>query len=82
MRCPVGAPRTPHLPAAFLRLYEAAAGPGRSEHWNVDILIPLARQRESSGGPNVPCERRTVPAEPLEALIPSARPATPPLKNM
>jgi hypothetical protein len=42
----------------------AAAGPGRSEHWNVDILIPLARQRESLAGPNVPCECRTDPAEP------------------
>ena len=42
----------------------AAAGPGRSEHRNVDTLIPLARQRESPAGPNVPCERRTVPAEP------------------
>jgi hypothetical protein len=82
MRCPVGAPRTPHLPAAFLRLYEAAAGPGRSEHWNVDILIPLARQRESSGGPNVPCERRTDPAEPLDelCLASSPRPITRPWK--
>ena len=42
----------------------AAAGPGRSEHRNVDILIPVARQRESPAGPNVPCERRTDPAEP------------------
>ena len=42
----------------------AAAGPGRSEHRNVDILSPLARQRESPAGPNVPCERRTDPAEP------------------
>ena len=48
-----------------MRFHEAAAGPGRSEHRNVDILIPLARQRESSGGPNVPCERRTDPAEPI-----------------
>jgi hypothetical protein len=47
-----------------LRFHEAAAGPGRSEHRNVDILVPLARQRESSAGPNVPCERRTDPAEP------------------
>ncbi len=43
----------------------AAAGPGRSEHRNVDILTPLARQRESPAGPNVPCERGTDPAEPL-----------------
>ena len=42
----------------------AAAGPGRSEHRNVDTLIPLARQRDGPTGPNVPCERRTVPAEP------------------
>ncbi len=44
--------------------HEAAAGSVRSEHRNVDILIPLARQRESPTGPNVPCERRTDPAEP------------------
>ena len=43
---------------------EAAAGSGRSEHRNVDIRIPVARQRESPTGPNVPCERRTDPAEP------------------
>ena len=42
----------------------AAAGPGRSEHWNVHTLVPLARKRESPTGPHVPCERRTVPAEP------------------
>ena len=61
----------------------AAAGPGRSEHRNVDTLIPLARQRESPAGPNVPCERRTVPAEPpsrhgspapAPALSPSTQP--------
>ncbi len=61
---PFGALRTPHHPRGFLRFHEAAAGPGRSEHRNVDILIPLARQRESPAGPNVPCERRTDPAEP------------------
>ena len=42
----------------------AAAGAVRSERWNVITLIPLARQRESSSCPNVPCERRTDPAEP------------------
>jgi hypothetical protein len=47
----------------FGRALRAAAGPGRSEHRNVDILIPLARKRESPAGPNVPCERRTGPAE-------------------
>ena len=40
------------------------AGLVRSERRNVHILIPLARQRESSTCPNVPCERRTEPAEP------------------
>ena len=39
------------------------AGLVRSERRNVHILIPLARQRESSTCPNVPCERRTEPAE-------------------
>ncbi len=59
-------------------IHEAAAGPGRSEHRNVDILLALARQRESSGGPNVPCERRTDPAEPPEELrlVSSPRPTT------
>ncbi|MEY4327285.1 MAG: hypothetical protein RIS24_3456, partial [Verrucomicrobiota bacterium] len=47
-------------------IHEAAAGSGRSEPRNVDILIPLARWRESPAGPNVPCERRTDPAEPLQ----------------
>ena len=42
----------------------AAAGSVRSERWNVITLIPLARQRESSSCPNVPCERRTDPAKP------------------
>ena len=51
---------------------EAAAGSGRSEHRNVDILIPIARPRESSAGPNVPCERRTDPAEPRRGTDPQA----------
>ena len=42
----------------------SGAGSVRSEHRNVDILIPIARQRESRACPHVPCERRTVPAEP------------------
>ena len=54
--------------------HQAAAGPGRSEHWNVDILIPLARQRDSSAGPNVPCERRTDPAEPRRGTNPQRQP--------
>jgi hypothetical protein len=74
MRCPVGAHQTPPLPRAFLRLHEAAAGPGRSEHRNVDTLIPLARPRESPTGPNVPCERRTDPAEPPPPTSPRRQP--------
>jgi hypothetical protein len=54
--------------------HPAAAGPGRSEHRNVDILIPLARQRESPTGPNVPCERRTDPAEPPPPSSPRRQP--------
>ena len=54
--------------------HEAAAGPGRSEHRNVDILIPVARQRESLAGPNVPCERRTDPAEPPPPTSPRRQP--------
>ena len=65
----------------FRRALRAAAGSGRSEHRNVDTLIPLARKRESPTGPNVPCERRTDPAEPLKALIPSASRGTLPLQN-
>ena len=56
------------------RLQEAAAGSGRSEHRNVDILIPVARQRESPTGPNVPCERRTDPAEPRRGTYPQRQP--------
>jgi hypothetical protein len=52
----------------------AAAGPGRSEHRNVDILIPVARQRESPAGPNVPCKRRTDPAEPPRGTDPQRQP--------
>jgi hypothetical protein len=52
----------------------AAAGPGRSEHRNVDILIPVARPRESPTGPNVPCERRTDPAEPRRGTYPQRQP--------
>jgi hypothetical protein len=55
-------------------IHEAAAGSGRSEHRNVDILIPLARQRESPTGPNVPCERRTDPAEPPPPTSPRRQP--------
>jgi hypothetical protein len=74
IRCPVGATRTPQHPRTFLRLHEAAAGSVRSEHRNVDILIPLARQRESPTGPNVPCERRTDPAEPPPPTSPRRQP--------
>ena len=42
---------------------KAGAGPGRSERRNVNTVFPLARQRESSSCPHVPCERRTGPAE-------------------
>jgi hypothetical protein len=55
-------------------IHEAAAGSGRSEHRNVDILIPVARQRESPAGPNVPCERRTDPAEPRRGTDPQRQP--------
>jgi hypothetical protein len=65
----------------YRRAPRAAAGSGRSEHRNVDILIPLARPRESPTGPNVPCERRTDPAEPPPPTSPSASPGTPPPQN-
>ena len=41
---------------------QSAAGPGRSEHWNVHRLTPSRLQRENSTHPHVPCERRTDPA--------------------
>jgi hypothetical protein len=47
---------------------------GPERHWNVHILIPLARQRESPTGPNVPCERRTDPAEPRQGTDPQRQP--------
>ena len=43
--------------------YAGGAGWGQSERRNVDTLIPLARQRESSSCPSVPCERRTLPQQ-------------------
>ena len=58
----------------YRRAPRAAAGPVRSEHRNVDILIPLARKRESPTGPNVPCERRTDPAEPPPPTSPRRQP--------
>ena len=48
----------------------AAAGLSRSEHWNVNTLIPLARQRENPSCPDVPCERRTSPADPTHPSPP------------
>ena len=44
----------------------SAAGPGRSERWNVHHLPPSRLQRESPTHPHVPCERRTDPAEPTQ----------------
>ena len=46
----------------------SAAGPGRSERWNVHHLLPSRLQRESPTHPHVPCERRTDPAEPTHKL--------------
>ena len=78
MRCPVGALRTPHLPASAGPVsrsptheskppspptsHPAAAGPGRNEHWRRSPK-PLAQQRESSSSPKPTCECRTDPAE-------------------
>ncbi len=50
---------------------EAAAGLSRSEHWNVNTHIPLARQRENPSHPDVPCERRTSPADPTQKPNPT-----------
>ena len=62
---------TPSPPRGSSRI-----GPERRR--NVDILIPLARQRESPTGLHVPYERRTDPAEPHRQQAPSASPSTPP----
>ena len=51
-----------HRPRAFLRWQQrdrAAVSIGTST-----LYFPLARQRESSISPHVPCERRTDPAKP------------------
>ena len=61
--------------------HQAAAGSGWSKHRNVDTLLPIARQRESPAGPNVPCERRTDPAEPHRQRALGASPSTPPPQN-
>jgi hypothetical protein len=84
IRCPVGALRKPILSRAFLRAKDrsrgahpntpSGAGPVRSEHRNVLTLFPLARQRESRAGPNVPCERRTDPAEAPPPTSPRRQP--------
>ncbi|MEN9600534.1 MAG: hypothetical protein RIS56_140 [Verrucomicrobiota bacterium] len=58
----------------FGRVLRAAAGSGRSEHRNVDTLTPIARQRERRAGPNVPCERRTGPAEAPPPTSPRRQP--------
>jgi hypothetical protein len=58
MRCPVGAPRTPHLPRAFLPRpnHHAAAGSVRSEHWK-RTPNPLAQTRTRLGTQFQPVER-------------------------
>ena len=44
------------------------AEPGRSEHRNVDTLIPSRRQGESQACPHVPCERRPHPQPKVRKL--------------
>ena len=59
-----------HRPRVFVRWQQrdrAAVSIGTST-----LRPPRARQRESSSCPNVPCERRTDPAEPHEAPTPGA----------
>jgi hypothetical protein len=60
---------------------EAAAGLSRSEHWNVNTLIPHARQRESPSCPDVPCERRTSPADPTQEPNTPDPPTSPDKEN-
>ena len=60
-----------HRPRAFLRWQQrdrAAVSIGTST-----LYFPLARQRESSISPHVPCERRTEPAEPSPRHQPRAQ---------
>ena len=55
----------------------AAAGSVRSEHWK-RIPNPPAHSAKVPPSLELTRERRTVPAELLEALVPSDSPATPP----
>ena len=62
-------PLTPTFPASADRSRGAhpnrsGAGSVRAERRNVDILLPLARQRDRPAGPNVPRERGLVPRSP------------------
>ena len=68
-------------PQSPQRQHEAVAGPVRSERRNVDTLIPVARPRESSSCPNVPCERRTGPAEPHRPISSRLRRGTDPQRQ-
>ena len=58
---------------AFLRLHEAAAGPGRSKH-RKRSNIPLARSAKAPSSPELPCARRTDLAEPLRGTHPQRQP--------
>jgi hypothetical protein len=64
-----------------MALAVAAAGLSRSEHWNVNTLIPHARQRESPSCPDVPCERRTSPADPTQEPNTPDPPTSPDKEN-
>ena len=67
----------PHASVRWQQRDRAAVSIGTST-----LRPPRARQRESSSCPNVPCERRTDPAEPHEAPTPGASFSKPPASDM
>jgi hypothetical protein len=66
-------PENPLNPALTPRAPPAAAGLGRSKH-RKRSNIPLARSAKAPSSPELPCERRTDPAEPLRGTHPQRQP--------
>ena len=77
-------PKPPHSGTAYPKgqapNHPAAAGSGRSEHWKRSNPSPRATARKPQSFPELPCERRTDPAEPATAhtpLAPAPQPTSP-----
>jgi hypothetical protein len=70
--------RTPHLPRAFLRRTAPPSGSGTGPEQALEAIKPSPRAlRESSPSSELPCARRTGPAEPY----PIAHPKTASLRG-